>query len=61
MYYLLAPHCSIYDAIGRGKHSTVYKGRRKLTVEYVAIKSTERRRKPDILREVSQVAVVLVF
>jgi serine/threonine-protein kinase ULK4 len=33
----------IYEAIGRGKHSVVYKGRRKKTIQYYAIKSVVRR------------------
>ncbi|RWV90475.1 hypothetical protein GW17_00047318 [Ensete ventricosum] len=32
----------IYEAIGRGKHSMVYKGRKKKTIEYYAIKSVEK-------------------
>eukprot|EP00241_Pyramimonas_parkeae_P023824 CAMPEP_0114318448 /NCGR_PEP_ID=MMETSP0059-20121206/24622_1 /TAXON_ID=36894 /ORGANISM="Pyramimonas parkeae, Strain CCMP726" /LENGTH=42 /DNA_ID= /DNA_START= /DNA_END= /DNA_ORIENTATION= len=32
----------IYEAIGRGKHSTVYKGRKKKTITYYAIKSVEK-------------------
>ena len=29
----------IYEAIGRGKHSVVYKGRRKKTIQHYAINS----------------------
>ncbi len=42
----------IYEPIGRGKHSVVYKGRKKRSVEYVAIKSTDRNQKPRVLQEV---------
>lgn len=31
---------NIYDEIGRGTHSFVYKARRKRSIEYVAVKST---------------------
>ena len=34
----------IYDEIGRGKFSVVYKARRKQTIDYVAVKSTEKSR-----------------
>lgn len=42
----------IYEAIGRGKHSTVYKGRKKKTIEYYAIKSVEKSQKTKVLQEV---------
>ncbi|CAM6127262.1 unnamed protein product [Calypogeia fissa] len=42
----------IYEAIGRGKHSTVYKGRKKKSVEYYAIKSVEKAQKTRVLQEV---------
>lgn len=35
---------SIYDEIGRGTHSFVYKARRKRSIEYVAVKSTAKSR-----------------
>lgn len=44
--------CSIYDKIGRGKHSTVYKGRKKKTIQYYAIKSVDKSQKPRVLQEV---------
>ena len=31
-----------YEEIGRGDHSVVFKGRRKKTIEYVAVKSVDR-------------------
>jgi len=42
----------IYEEVGRGKYSIVYKGRRKKTIEYVAIKSVEKSRKKKVLNEV---------
>ncbi|WOK98161.1 serine/threonine-protein kinase RUNKEL [Canna indica] len=42
----------IYEAIGRGKHSVVYKGRKKKTIEYFAIKSVEKSQRSKILHEV---------
>ncbi|XP_077232512.1 kinase family with ARM repeat domain-containing protein [Tasmannia lanceolata] len=45
-------HYHIYEAIGRGKHSTVYKGRKKKTIEYYAIKSVDKSQKSKVLQEV---------
>ncbi len=42
----------IYEEVGRGKYSVVYKGRRKKTIEYVAVKSVEKSRKKKVLNEV---------
>nr|GMD06124.1 serine/threonine-protein kinase RUNKEL [Ipomoea batatas] len=42
----------IYEAIGRGKHSTVYKGRKKKTIQYFAIKSVDKSQKAKVLQEV---------
>ncbi|KAJ7536033.1 hypothetical protein O6H91_12G054500 [Diphasiastrum complanatum] len=43
----------IYEAIGRGKHSqTVYKGRKKKSIDYYAIKSVEKSQKNKVLQEV---------
>ncbi|KAF8394503.1 hypothetical protein HHK36_020713 [Tetracentron sinense] len=42
----------IYEAIGRGKYSTVYKGRKKKTIEYFAIKSVDKSHKSKVLQEV---------
>ncbi|OIW13952.1 hypothetical protein TanjilG_09303 [Lupinus angustifolius] len=42
----------IYEAIGRGKYSTVYKGRKKQTIEYFAIKSVDKSQKSKVLQEV---------
>ncbi|CAA7388649.1 unnamed protein product [Spirodela intermedia] len=40
----------IYEAIGRGKHSVVYKGRKKKTIEYYAVKSVEKSQRSKVLR-----------
>ncbi|MEW5310458.1 MAG: hypothetical protein WDW38_002255 [Sanguina aurantia] len=45
-------HASIYEKIGRGKHSTVYKGRKKKSIQYYAIKSVEKTQKNRVLQEV---------
>ncbi|GAU37720.1 hypothetical protein TSUD_382130 [Trifolium subterraneum] len=42
----------IYEAIGRGRYSTVYKGRKKKTIEYFAIKSVDKSQKTKVLQEV---------
>ncbi|CAN1149907.1 Serine/threonine-protein kinase RUNKEL [Linum perenne] len=42
----------VYEAIGRGKCSTVYKGRKKKTIEYYAIKSVDKSQKRKVLHEV---------
>lgn len=46
----------IYSEIGRGKGSTVYKGREKKTIQYVAIKSVEKAYKKKVLNEVRRIA-----
>ncbi|RLN90958.1 hypothetical protein BBJ28_00023170, partial [Nothophytophthora sp. Chile5] len=43
---------NIYDEIGRGTHSFVYKARRKRSIEYVAVKSTAKSRMDKVLNEV---------
>mmetsp|Transcript_28073 Transcript_28073/g.97140 ORF Transcript_28073/g.97140 Transcript_28073/m.97140 type:complete len:1517 (-) Transcript_28073:39-4589(-) len=42
----------IYDEIGRGKHSVVYKGRKKQTIEYVAVKSVDKALMAKVQNEV---------
>ncbi|CAI8594736.1 unnamed protein product [Vicia faba] len=42
----------IYEAIGRGRYCTVYKGRKKKTIEYFAIKSVDKSQKNKVLQEV---------
>ncbi|XAR54589.1 Non-specific serine/threonine protein kinase [Bertholletia excelsa] len=44
-------HYHIYEAIGRGKYSTVYKGRKKKTIEYFAVKSVDKSQKSKVLQE----------
>jgi serine/threonine-protein kinase ULK4 len=43
----------IQEEVGRGKYSVVYKGRKKKTIEYVAIKSVERGRRKKLMDEVA--------
>ncbi|KAL5712821.1 non-specific serine/threonine protein kinase [Ranunculus cassubicifolius] len=45
-------HYHIYEAIGRGKYSCVYKARKKKTIEYFACKSVDKSQKPKVLQEV---------
>ncbi|KAF5182015.1 kinase domain [Thalictrum thalictroides] len=45
-------HYHIYEAIGRGKYSSVYKARKKKTIEYYACKSVDKSQKPKVLQEV---------
>ncbi|KAI3830259.1 hypothetical protein L1987_04396 [Smallanthus sonchifolius] len=45
-------HYHIYEAIGQGKYSTVYKGRAKKSIEYFAIKSVDKSHKSKVLQEV---------
>ncbi|KAF6176628.1 hypothetical protein GIB67_034490 [Kingdonia uniflora] len=45
-------HYHIYEAIGRGKYSTVYKARKKKTIEYFACKSVDKSQKPKVLQEI---------
>lgn len=42
----------IYEEIGRGNYSVVYKGRKKKTIEYVAVKSVQRDRRRKLMSEV---------
>ena len=42
----------IYEVIGRSKHSVVYKGRKKKTIQYYGVKSVEKSQRPYILQEV---------
>ncbi|XP_021291549.1 serine/threonine-protein kinase RUNKEL [Herrania umbratica] len=45
-------HYHMYEAIGRGKYSNVYKGRKKKTIEYFAIKSVDKSQRSKVLQEV---------
>ncbi|GMI70343.1 RUNKEL, EMBRYO DEFECTIVE 3013 [Hibiscus trionum] len=42
----------IYEVIGRGKRSSVHKGRKKKTIEYFAIKSVDKWQRGKVLQEV---------
>ena len=42
----------IYEEVGKGKFSVVYKGRKKKTIDYVAVKSVEKNRRKKVLNEV---------
>ncbi|KAL9232828.1 hypothetical protein vseg_007893 [Gypsophila vaccaria] len=42
----------VYEKIGSGKYSAVYKGRKKKTIEYFALKSVDKSHKSKILQEV---------
>lgn len=42
----------IYEEIGKGKYSIVYKGRKKKSIEYMAVKSLETSRRKKLLNEV---------
>ena len=43
----------IYEEIGKGKHSVVYKGRKKQSLQYVAIRSVEKSQRSKLLNEAS--------
>lgn len=43
---------SIFEVLGSGKHSTVYKGRKKNTIIYYAIKSVGKEERARVLQEV---------
>jgi len=58
---LLHVTCSIYEKIGKGKHSVVYKGRKKKTIQYYAVKSVEKSQKGRVLQEVCFACVSCVF
>ena len=42
----------IYEELGRGKTSIVYKGRRKASIKYVAVKSCDKSAMDKVLHEV---------
>ncbi len=44
---------SIYEELGAGKHSKVYKGRKKKTIQYYAIKSVQKGQRARVQQEVS--------
>ena len=43
----------LYDEVGRGKHTIVYKGRRKGTINFVAIHCIDKCKRPQITNLVS--------
>eukprot|EP00424_Heterocapsa_rotundata_P006898 CAMPEP_0168663592 /NCGR_PEP_ID=MMETSP0503-20121227/18092_1 /TAXON_ID=89963 /ORGANISM="Heterocapsa rotundata, Strain SCCAP K-0483" /LENGTH=157 /DNA_ID=CAMNT_0008707679 /DNA_START=126 /DNA_END=596 /DNA_ORIENTATION=+ len=42
----------LYEEIGKGKFSTVYKGRKRFTIRYVAVKSIEKNQREKVMMEV---------
>lgn len=44
--------CSIYEELGAGKHSKVYKGRKKKTIQYYAVKSVQKGQRARVQQEV---------
>eukprot|EP00438_Fugacium_kawagutii_P017898 Skav201915 [mRNA] locus=scaffold3992:177592:178569:+ [translate_table: standard] len=42
----------LYEEIGRGKYSQVYKGRKKFTIQFVAVKSSEKCQREKVMTEV---------
>lgn len=42
----------LYEEIGRGKYSQVYKGRKKFMIHFVAVKSTEKCQREKVMTEV---------
>ncbi len=45
---------SLSQELGRGKYSVVYKGRKRLSTEYLAIKSVDKERRSRVINEVFQ-------
>ena len=45
--------CSVCEPLGNGKHSTVYKGRKKKTIHYYAIKKIDMTQRERVQQEVS--------
>lgn len=43
---------NIYEEIGKGRYSVVYKGRKKQTIDYVAVKSVDKSHKQKVFNEV---------
>ena len=43
----------LYEEVGRGSHSVIYKGRRKGTINFVAIHCIEKVKRPEITNLVS--------
>jgi len=47
----------IYEEIGKGSSSVVYKGRKRKTIEYAAVKCIEKHHKQKVFNEVSVVGL----
>lgn len=45
----------LYEELGRGDHSIIYKGRRKGTINFVAIHCIEKCKRPEVTNTVSYV------
>lgn len=45
---------SLTEEVGKGKNSVVYKGRKKKTIQFFAIKSIDKNAKDIVLNEVKQ-------
>ena len=43
----------LYEEVGRGDHSIVYKGRRKETINFVAIHCVDKCKRPEVTNLVS--------
>ncbi|KAF4747280.1 Serine threonine kinase [Perkinsus olseni] len=43
----------LYEEIGHGKYTVVYKGRKRYSIEYVGVKSTEKCRRSRVMNEVA--------
>ena len=43
----------LYEELGRGDHSIIYKGRRKGTINFVAIHCIEKCKRPEVTNTVS--------
>lgn len=48
----------LYEELGRGDHSIIYKGRRKGTINFVAIHCIEKCKRPEVTNTVSNVICV---
>ncbi|KAF4653097.1 Serine threonine kinase [Perkinsus chesapeaki] len=51
----------LYEEIGHGKYTVVYKGRKRYSIEYVGIKSTEKCRRSRVMNEVKASAFDSLF
>ena len=43
----------LYEELGRGNHSIIYKGRRKGTINFVAIHCIDKCKRPEVTNTVS--------